>query len=402
MAVGKREGYAENMTAIYSILHLLVDGICALAMFGSFLLDENGYFGILIYNFCAFALQMPLGILLDMVNGYGKRGEYGSAPAFWTAVAGVLLTMAGAFLHPAVLGLGNALFHVGGGVGCIREDGSRNWKGRGLGVFVAPGALGLYLGTWMAKQGVWREGYLGAGVFAVLLCLGTWLALKRRDRNWEVGEEWQLGAEKRAEVEKKASAEKRAEVEKRAPGLERPEEAVCGPLTLRRPEDRPWMVGMAVCCLLVVVLRSYIGMAVAFPWKGGFWAGWLAVLAVAGGKAAGGFGAARWGAVKTSVLSLGLAALCYLFSAWMPLGLAGLFLFNMTMPVTLYWMVSCMPQMPGLAFGFLTFALFLGFLPGYFGLSAFWEDGVTGCAGCVLSMLLLLTGMKTGMRGRGK
>lgn len=84
------------MTAAYSILHLLVDGVCALAMFGSFLLEEEGYFLMLIYNFCAFALQMPLGILLDMLElRKGKRGR-GPDPALWAAVAGALLTTAGA------------------------------------------------------------------------------------------------------------------------------------------------------------------------------------------------------------------------------------------------------------------------------------------------------------------
>lgn len=144
----------------------------------------------------------------------------------------------------------------------------------------------------------------------------------------------------------------------------------------------------AVCCVLVVMLRSYIGMAVTFPWKSGFGAGLLAVVAVAGGKAAG--GAVRWGTARTAVLSLGPAALCYLFSGFMPLGLAALFLFNMTMPVTLYWMVRSMPQMPGFAFGLLTFALFLGFLPGYFGMPALLENSVTGFMGCILSMFLLV------------
>ena len=56
------------MTAIYSILHMFVDGVCALAMFGVFIPQENGYFYMLLYNFCAFALQMPLGIILDEIG----------------------------------------------------------------------------------------------------------------------------------------------------------------------------------------------------------------------------------------------------------------------------------------------------------------------------------------------
>ena len=113
------------MTAIYSVLHLLVDGMCALAMFGRFLPRGNGHLYILLYNFCAFSLQMPFGVALDALCGSGKERR-GEVP-FLFAAAGVLCTIAGVFTHPVILGIGNALFHVGGGVGAsltiIRLDG---------------------------------------------------------------------------------------------------------------------------------------------------------------------------------------------------------------------------------------------------------------------------------------
>lgn len=387
------------MTFLYSVLHMLVDGICALTMFGLFLAGEDGYFQILVYNFCAFALQMPFGVLLDRwyaastrssefihdsaevysslptsihpslgspqskkdvsvldgtiaqrnvdkgmgTNGQSRKsGRWELDPACLTAIAGVLFTIAGAFTNPAILGIGNALFHVGGGVGCIKEDMRKNWKGKGLGIFVAPGALGLYLGTLAAKQGLWMAGYLGTGALLLLLCAGTLCAAGYQGKKKAAGENGRSGDLK-----------------------------------------------ALVCCLVVVVLRSYIGMAVFFPWKTSVAAGCLAVLAVVGGKAAGGFAAAKYGGMRTAVVSLAAAAGCYLFSSSMPVGLAALFLFNMTMPVTLYWMVRSMPEMPGLAFGFLTFALFLGFLPVYFGLIPAVGSHVVGCAGSVLSLILL-------------
>ena len=119
----------------------------------------------------------------------------------------------------------------------------------------------------------------------------------------------------------------------------------------------------------------------------------MAVLAVVGGKMVGGFAAARWGAHKTAVVSLGLAAICYLFSQAMPMGLAALLLFNMTMPITLYLMVCHMPDRHGFAFGLLTFALFLGFLPGYFGLVPAIDGNIAGCIGSLISLLLLAAGM---------
>lgn len=369
------------MTILYSALHFLVDGVCALAMFGGFLSGERGYFYILVYNFCAFALQMPLGAALDMLNVPGREKGKGD-PAFWTAAAGVFCTMAGAFIHPAVLGLGNALFHVGGGVGCIREDHARKWQGRGLGVFVAPGALGLYLGTVIAKGGSWEIWVWSIGAFMIFLCLG---ALYGQGRHGET---------------KAGSGRSGQPMERyRETGYE---ETLC---RQERQEGKEKTEGRyfnrkaaaALLCLAVVVLRSYLGMAVSFPWKTGIPAGILAVAALAGGKAAGGFAGARYGFRKTALVSLLLAALFYFFSSslplgmplGMPMGLAALFFFNMTMPLTLYWMVCILPKMPGFGFGFLTFALFLGFLPGYFG----WQPGVDGAilggVGSLVSLALL-------------
>lgn len=336
-----REGYGMYMTVIYSLLHLLVDGVCALAMFGFFLLEEDKYFLMLVYNFCGFALQMPFGILLDMLNAQRRKRGQGPDPAFWTAAVGVLFTVTGALTHPAVLGVGNALFHVGGGVGCFREDAARGWKGRGLGVFVAPGAIGLYLGMLLARQGAWKPWFCAGSVLMAALCI----CVLRYGR---------------CPIEERQG---------------------------RQASHQSY--GLALVCLLVVILRSYVGMAVSFPWKTGGLAGLLAVLAIAGGKTAGGFAAARCGALRTAVASLAMAAVCYLFSSALPAGLAALFLFNMTMPITLWWMMHSMPELSGFAFGFLTFALFLGFLPGYFGLLPEEGMGIVGCAGSVLSLFLL-------------
>lgn len=356
------------MIFFYSVLHLLVDGVCALAMFGSFLGQEDGHFYILVYNFCAFALQMPFGVILDSLQE--RAGDRRPDFACLMAVGGVLCTLAGAAAHPAVLGIGNALFHVGGGVGTIREDRAGSLRGRGLGVFVAPGALGLFLGAQIAGEGVWQVWTEGIGILMALLCI---VVCRYRC----------CSRTARAEV---------PEMDKGAvPGRRRPASA-----EVEMPGRAAGGMKAAFCCLAVVALRSYIGMAVALPWKSGLLAGTLAVLAVVCGKVAGGFAAARHGMRKTAVVSLGLAAACYLGSAVMPLGLAAVFLFNMTMPVTLYWLVCRLPKRPGFAFGFLTFALFLGFLPVYFGLEM-GAGNMLGCAGSVLSLLLLAAGM-----GRGR
>ena len=263
--------------AVYSVLHLLVDGLCALAMFGVFLQREKDYLYSLLYNFCAFAMQMPFGVILDalgeetgaagalpekagiaevrsedMETEQLREGRYSKLPvdrpkavdyAFAAVVTGVLFTAAGVFTHPVILGIGNALFHVGGGVGTMEEDRRGGWKGRGLGVFVAPGALGLYLGTMAAKQGGRDAGILAACLLSAgLLCVEF------------VGRRYGNGSA----------------------------EEINGTAAVPGPEGK-WF-GAAISCFGVVILRSYIGMTSTFPWKKGILPGILAVLALVGGK----------------------------------------------------------------------------------------------------------------------
>ena len=393
-----------------------MDGTCAMAMFGRFIPENNGYLYILLYNFCAFALQMPMGVVLDALNGSrSERRDY----ALMTAALGVLCTILGAVTHPVILGCGNALFHIGGGVGVTKADRAKGvlpeeplpekWYGQGLGIFVAPGALGLYLGTLAAKKGVWETGFLCVSAFMLILCAALWYMGKMCNKeeaertSAETGQQESLRQERarkqcaeqecvrresaEPECSKKECAEQEfARKERAEQGCIRKESAE--PESVRKVYAKAEVLPM-LFCMAVVILRSHIGMTVGFPWKTGMTAGTLAVLAVVGGKMAGGFAAAKWGLYKTAVVSLALAALCYLFSAVMPFGLAAAFLFNMTMPLTLYWMICRMPERPGCAFGFLTFALFLGFLPGYFGLVQTFAGNIAGCAGSILSLLLL-------------
>lgn len=348
------------MTALYSILHFLVDGVCALAMFGYFATRENWYVNILLYNFCAFAMQMPLGVVLDGLCG--KRSDRKTLPTYFYAVAGVVLTLVGAFIHPIVLGIGNALFHLGGGVATIQEDEAKGLNGRGLGVFVAPGALGLYIGTLLGKG---SDLPIGSVIFSVgavmLLCLlGAWKVLAAP-----------LTPATR-EQEKCSSMQ----------------------------PDRITTLWLAVGCLLVVILRSYIGMAVNFPWKSTVFAGTIAVLAVVLGKVSGGFAAAAFGIRRTIILSLGAAAVCYLLSGNMVAGAIALFLFNMTMPITLYLLIQRLKEMPGFAFGLLTFGLFLGWMPTYLELYLPMDGQTMGCLGSLISLVILWFCADDGKEGK--
>ena len=337
------------LTGLYAAMHFLVDFLCAWAMFGFFQSGQDAYLNILIYNFCAFALQMPFGTLMDLLSA-GKSRKW---MAFGCAAMGATLTVIGTLTHPAVLGVGNALFHVGGGLDVILEDFSRKRGGRNLGVFVAPGALGLYFGTQLGKGGITFTPLICAGVI-LAVCAG--LLVKNQ--------------QKRAEVTVDHSAKE-------------------GKIPL-----------LVICCFVVVILRSFTGFAAGFRWKSIEVLGFLAVAVTAAGKAVGGFLSARFDPGKTMTVTLLMAGMCFLLGENPVFGILALLLFNMSMPVTLYLLAQYLPNSPGFSFGLLTFALFLGFLPIYFGVSLPASGGVIGAVGSVLSAVLLVFGWKAVHRGK--
>ena len=322
--------------ALYSLAHLWVDLSCALLVLRT--LSGGPDFGLclLLYNFCAFALQMPLGLLADRLD---RNGALSAAGCALTALAYLIPLPV---LAAVTAGVGNALFHLGGGLDALNAGGDR---AGGLGVFVSPGALGLFLGS------AWARGTAG-GLWAApagLLALAAAILWQCRRRY--------------------------------GPGLR----SGNAPASLAAPAGYAPLLPL----FLVVVLRSYMGMNQSFPWRGaGGWA--LALtLALAAGKAAGGFAMDRLGPRWASLGSLGTAAALYLLSALPLPGTLAVFLFNMTMPITLWAAARTLPGAKGFTFGLLTFALFLGFLPSFLG----WPSLLTGpasYAGAALASLLLL------------
>ena len=94
----------------------------------------------------------------------------------------------------------------------------------------------------------------------------------------------------------------------------------------------------------------------------------IALFCVMGvGKALGGIFLDTFGIRKTAILSI-LCSLPFLLFGdnLMIISLIGIFLFSMTMPVTLAILVSILKKKPGIAFGLTTIGLFLGFTPIFF------------------------------------
>ena len=308
----------KKLLALYSLTHFWVDLSCAFLIFRTLSGGSDFALCLLLYNFCAFALQMPFGLLADRLNRNG------------VVAAGGCALIALAYLLPLPLltavtaGVGNALFHLGGGIDVLNRS---QTKARALGIFVSPGALGLFIGTLWGK-GTSPALWVGPAGLLVLGAAILWLCRRT------------FGSLRSGNV----------------------------PLDVSAPNGYAPLLPL----FLVVVLRSYMGMNQAFAWK----AEWAAALTLALvlGKTAGGFAMDRWGAKRASGWSLGLAAALYLLSA-MPLpGILAVFLFNMTMPVTLWAAARVTPGAKGFSFGLLTFALFLGYLPSFLG----WPNLLTG------------------------
>lgn len=332
----------KPLLTVYSLSHALVDFSCAFLVYRTMLDAPELGLCLLLYNFCAFALQMPFGLLVDGWNRNGLTAAAGCA-----LVACAYLPVLPALAASVTAGIGNGLFHVGGGLDVLNDSRER---AAALGIFVSPGALGLYFGGILG-----REGQLLTWIPVVLLLLAALailLAARRTYGSLSSGN---------------------------------------APVDLSLPSGS-WR--LAALLTAVVVLRSYMGFNQALPWKGeGHWA-LIVTLALVLGKAAGGFLCDAMGPRRATVLSLGLAAVCYLFAPVSVLGTAAVFLFNMTMPITLWAAARLIPGAKGFAFGLLTFALFLGFLPTWLGWPSVliqpWAMALTA----LVSAILLLLGLK--------
>ncbi len=295
---------------IYALGHFLVDFCCASMMLQ--MQPAGGLF--VVYNFCAFAVQLPVGLLADML---------GNNRCFSAAGVGLLLLACLPLPVPVkvlLTGLGNACYHVGGGRDALLKS-SRMLR---LGIFVAPGALGISLGSLLCKNETLF--YLAAAAAAV--CAVAILVQNERD----------------------------------LPASSCKKPRIC----------------TALIMFAVVLLRSFLGMTMATPWKIGLW-GLAAGAASAAGKALGGVVGDRLGGKLGGIVTLLIAAGLFCLPNSAVAGVLGLLFFNMTMPITLRGASDALPGLEGFAFGLLTFALFLGYIPAYFGLSIPWWAGAGLC-----------------------
>ncbi|MFR2484651.1 MAG: hypothetical protein ACLTAC_14930 [Hungatella sp.] len=353
------------MTGIYALVHMAVDLSCAFLVYTYVLGGEQWYLWLLLYNFCAFALQMPIGAAADRLDRNSCVAVGGCAGV----LAGLLLGIAGFPAGAAVVaGIGNACFHVGGGIDVLNRS---ERKAAPLGIFVAPGALGIFLGTMLGRAGteaaVWIGGLLILSAVVIRAAAGReklWLSSGNAPFSFSV-----------------------------------PSSSV--------PSGRTLMA--AACFLAAVILRSYSGMIPNFPWKETLaGSGLILAGAVVLGKMAGGVLADKLGIQRTAFRSMCAAAVGFLCLVYPAAGILAVFFWNMSMPLTLWAVSKVFPGAKGFGFGLLTFGLFVGFCPAWLGGSSVGgpvQSGIRFMAGnasspvgmalmAVVSLLLLGWGLK--------
>lgn len=318
----------EVTTFAYALCHFVVDFACVSTMLCavSRVLGESGQgsmevvaLSILLYDIVAFTLQLPIGIALDQLD----KNSYAALLSYALVGAGVILSLVPIALleWPAILllAIGNALFHSAGGLSVLNI--SQKHAGPS-GIFIATGAIGVFLGTQSAQMGRLQIAF-SLLVLLFLCALITLVVQKVNKKYWNVHN-----------------------VSFDIPRL-----------------SSNTLLAIALLSL-VVALRSYVGMVMAFPWKSEMLLLVLSILGVFAGKALGGVVADRIGFRTTAIFSLIVAATLFVPSWEIPvMGLLGVFFFNFTMSITLASLANILPNAKGTAFGLASFSLAVGALP---------------------------------------
>ena len=336
-----------TVVSIYSIIHAVVDMACAMLIIGILAPKMAGSFNLVVavflYNFFAFAFQLPLGIIADKIN---KNALVSAAGCFIIIIA-YFLNMFG-ILACVIAGIGNALFHLGGGIDTLNIA-----KGKASlpGIYVATGAFGLFIGM--------KCWYLGLNKFYIM---GIVLAICGIALIWLY-----------------KMAKGKFDINNEIPEFE----------YITKKEQ---IIMYAI--LIVICIRGYYSLTLNFDWKTNFTIGLITVIAVVLGKMLGGIIGDKVGFKKTTTVSLILSAILFIFAFDnMICGIIAILLFNMTMPITLIVLSNTFNKNKGMAFGMTTFALFIGTIPPLLGYDTFFFDPVSLCLITTISAIILYYGI---------
>lgn len=326
----------------YAIAHMAVDAACAFLMLGVLRFNgSNTVLAMLTYNALAFVFQAPLGLLIDKV----LNPKY-SAVVGLVLVASAYLFYSNNFLAITIIGIGNALFHVGGGSLVLSLE---NHKATFSSIFVAPGAIGLAIGSFLAHS----QYNIHLMAFPIILLLLSGLICSVN-----------------------------------IPFFSR----------IKEPPVRDktsFVILLILLIMIPIAVRSVIGMTFNFPWKENQHLYVTLLLTLLLGKVMGGILADKFGLMIVGVGGLLLSTPFLAFYPTIPaLGIIGGVLFNFTMPVTLIALLNILPHKKGLTFGLSTVAIFIGSLPTLLGTDTWLRNEYVVLYTIIISALSLFIALK--------
>lgn len=336
----------KKIVITYSIIHFLVDLACAILITNlAFQEIKSEYVLLLVtifYNFFAFAMQLPIGAIADKIN---KNALCSAIGCLFVGVAFFIYKIP--LLAAIISGIGNALFHVGGGIDVLNIS---EKKATLSGIYVSTGAMGIFLGS---KSLSWNFTQYYMPILSLAFSSIALMLLYNDIKEKVVNEKVNI------------------------PKIKLDEK-------------------IAILCLTITVaVRGYMGFVFNFNWKTNIVFAIMATLAVVFGKMLGGIIGDKIGFMKISMISLIGSAIGFIFAFENAIiGLIAILLFNMTMPITLITLSNMLPKNKGMAFGILTFALFIGGVPIMFGYTDVFFNKIGLFGITMLSALILYLGLK--------
>ena len=330
----------SRFITIYSFAHFLVDTACAFLLLGV-LEIKDAILAMLLYNAFAFVLQAPFGYLIDKYLN----------PKVVAIIGLILIATAYIFLdNPliaiSIVSIGNALYHVGGGSLVLSLN---KKKATYIGIFVAPGALGLAIGSLLSLSKLDFYNWL-LPVLLLIIC-GLIYNIK-------------------------------------TPPFKRD-------IANRLSSSISYSILLIVLIMVPIIVRSLIGLSIEFPWKENKALLFALVSSLALGKVFGGILADKFGLLKVGIGGLVISSPLLAFYSTIPfLGILGAFVFNFTMPVTLIAMLNVLPNNKGLSFGLTTVAMFIGSLPTILGKNLWLKNDFIVLFFVLTSALVLFTAIR--------
>ena len=338
--MGEVTGRQYALVGIATLMHFLVDGLCLCCTYlltSPFNLPHLAAIFIT-YNLLAFLSQPLTGWMADRIR-HKHWMLLGAVMLLAVAVLVTPLVMSSGgestmFVVAALLGIGNSLFHVWGGKQVVLQVGNDI---RALGVFVSTGAFGLAVAIVFCS---WTLLYIF--LIAIIVLATAYVMTDKSESHEHIqSEEFPTTSANRSPLTAQPS-----------------------PNPAHRSTLNPQRTSFVLAIAAFVMFRSYLGKEFSLGAANTdamiLLVGFVTML----GKMAGGWISCWMGVVKALTMILIVVLVCMLTQRYSPVlpALAGLFMINCTMPITLYLANSVLPEREGLAFGILAAALMPGYL----------------------------------------